>query len=98
MITDKRRTFWNAPTSQDVASRRAGGRRRYNSHRKLLVLLRRRMILLLVMREKLDPLAWGFQAAMGRRLRVGKATIWSDTAALFFGRCERSRHPDSTSP
>lgn len=72
---------WSAPTTPDVAHRRAGGRRRYNSVRQLEAHLRRQEVA-----HGLREYGWvhGVQARLARELGVSESTISRDVAWLMY--------------
>ena len=69
-----------APTSPEIAARRAGGRRRYNRERQDAAAIRRYLLV-----EMLDEhsLEWGAQTAMAEALGVHRSTICRDLQWLL---------------
>jgi hypothetical protein len=78
---------WTAPTTPEVAARRAGGRRRYNAWRQQIA-QHRRTILTHLLFAKGNLFEKGIQARLARKLGVSRSTICRDVKALL-----REGHP-----
>ena len=71
---------WSAPTTAEVAHRRAGGRRAHNLRRQFAAARRRVEVVRLLGEYGLGP---GVRARVARELKVHPATITRDLALVL---------------
>ncbi len=93
---------WSAPTTPDVAARRAGGRRRYNAWRQQKA-QHRRTILSHLLSVKGRLFEKGIQARLARELGVSRSTLCRDIRALLHDGqpcpcCGAYTHPPKPDP
>jgi len=73
-----RATNWIAPTTVEIAARRAGGRRRFNRRRQRMMTQRLCRIVEVLRRNGWYGREWGIRAKIARELGVSRATIARD--------------------